>query len=1012
MKGITRTELVWVGKYDEEGNLRPVERTILPFQVVETINESKADRERIQRDLWTLMPRDDTWRNMLIWGDNKVVMSSLLPRFAGKINLIYIDPPFATGQDFSFRVRVGDEEFVKEPSIIEEKAYRDTWGRGLDSYLQMMYERLVLMRELLAEDGSIYIHLGADIAQYIKVVCDEIFGDTNFLNQVIWRFEGPQSPSPIRFATKHEVILRYAKSIDTVFAGDLYYGLKESPDKGRYQLDEEGRYFYTTPKGDYSDESLAQLEQSGRILRTKTGNIRIKHFLELDSEGDLIRKKKVPDVWDDIPSLGLAAQSRENTGFQTQKPERLLDRIIKASSREGDLVADFFCVRKGTRVWVPLPTSPVNGGGALRADGGGALRADGGGASSSYGGVSRLDVSVDSLPDASRDSLPDVGEGWGGVLIPIENLQPGDWVLAHDGQPHRVLRTIRKHHRGLMVGIRHNLSPQTLWVTGDHRVLCQKRTLSYGAQRTWKHIPQEHFLRSRELRKEMTAAEGLLWQALRGEQLGVKFRRQHPIGPYIADFYSWEAGLVIEVDGDSHFTPESQEYDAARTEYLEALGLNVVRVTNEDVFHRREAVLEHIFEATQEATPSEDHYCQWRRAATLKVGDIVFTPLWSPRHRGDEGRRPPVDGRNKKEEGRGEASLDVGEGWSEIYLQPAEIIAIEYMETEEEVYDLEVEGAHSFLTEVCAVHNCGSGTTLAVAEKLGRRWIGCDLSKWAIQVTRKRMLQIEGCKPFEILNLGNYERHKLAANGHWERYVQFILQLYRAEPVTGFKTLHGKKARAYVHVGSVDSPVTMREIRQTLKEAQGAGVREVHFLGWDFEMGLHDLVSQVGEDYGVKIRLVSIPREALEVTNPAKEELRFFDLNYLELEHGVTPCSPPRRRGAAPLPDVGEGQGGVLTVRLKDFIIANPEYLPDEVREKIKKFTDYIDYWAVDWDYKDDTFHNGWQSFRTRKNPKLETEATHTYEQPGTYKVLVKVVDIFGNDTTKMVEITIPEREV
>uniref|UniRef100_A0A7C4EST5 PKD domain-containing protein n=1 Tax=Desulfomonile tiedjei TaxID=2358 RepID=A0A7C4EST5_9BACT len=282
---------------------------------------------------------------------------------------------------------------------------------------------------------------------------------------------------------------------------------------------------------------------------------------------------------------------------------------------------------------------------------------------------------------------------------------------------------------------------------------------------------------------------------------------------------------------------------------------------------------------------------------------------------------------------------------------------------------------------------CGSGTTLAVAEKLGRHWIGCDLSKWAIQVTRKRLLQIEGCKPFEILNLGNYERHKLAANGHWERYVQFILQLYRAEAVTGFATLHGKKARAYVHVGSVDSPVTMREIRQTLKEAQAAGVREVHFLGWDFEMGLHDLVSQVGEDYGVKARLVSIPREALEVTNPAKEEVRFFDLNYLELEHEVN--------------------GRKATVRLKDFIIANPEYLPDEVREKIKKFTDYIDYWAVDWDYKDDTFHNGWQSFRTRKNPRLETKATHTYEQPGRYKVLVKVVDIFGNDTTKMVEVEI-----
>jgi SAM-dependent methyltransferase len=284
---------------------------------------------------------------------------------------------------------------------------------------------------------------------------------------------------------------------------------------------------------------------------------------------------------------------------------------------------------------------------------------------------------------------------------------------------------------------------------------------------------------------------------------------------------------------------------------------------------------------------------------------------------------------------------------------------------------------------------CGSGTTLAVAEKLGRRWIGVDLSKWAIQVSRKRLLQIEGCKPFEIFNLGNYERHKLAANGHWERYVQFILELYRAEPVTGFTTLHGKKARAYVHVGSVDSPVTMREIRQTLKEAQSAGVREVHFLGWDFEMGLHDLVSQVGDDYGVKVRLVSIPREALEVTNPAKEEVRFFDLNYLELEHEVNPKNKK------------------VTVRLKDFIIANPEYIPEEVRQKITKFTDYIDYWAVDWDYRDDTFHNGWQSFRTRKDPKLATEATHTYEKRGSYKILVKVVDIFGNDTTKMVEVEV-----
>jgi adenine-specific DNA-methyltransferase len=638
MKGITRTELVWVGKYDDEGNLRPVERTILPFQVVETVNESKADREKAQRDLFTLMPRDETWRNMLIWGDNKVVMSSLLPRFAGKINLIYIDPPFATGQDFSFRVRVGDEEFVKEPSIIEEKAYRDTWGRGLDSYLQMMYERLVLMRELLAEDGSIYVHLDDTVGHYVKIVLDEVLGDRHFESQIIWQRVTGHSDRQ-GFAINHDLILHYSKgervvwnpqyqAYDGAYLKTHYRGV--DPDGRRYELDQISaagagpprRFFgqlITPPPGTHwrwSQEKIDELCAQGRIVLTKGGTPRYKRYL------DEMPGKLVQSIWADISPVN--SQAKEDTGFDTQKPEALSERIIKASSNEGDLVADFFC---------------------------------------------------------------------------------------------------------------------------------------------------------------------------------------------------------------------------------------------------------------------------------------------------------------------------------------------------------------------------GSGTTLAVAEKLGRRWIGCDLSKWAIQVTRKRLLQIEGCKPFEIMNLGNYERHKLAANGHWQRYVQFILQLYRAEPVTGFTTLHGKKARAYVHVGSVDSPVTMREIRQTLKEAQGSGVREVHFLGWDFEMGLHDLVSQVGEDHGVKVRLVSIPREALEVTNPAKEEVRFFDLNYLELEHEVS--------------------GKKLTVRLKDFIIANPEYIPDEVREKIKKFTDYIDYWAVDWDYKDDTFHNGWQSFRTRKEPKLETKATHTYDQPGTYKVLVKVVDIFGNDTTKMVEVEV-----
>ncbi|MBT9164602.1 MAG: Modification methylase DpnIIB [candidate division WS2 bacterium] len=276
---------------------------------------------------------------------------------------------------------------------------------------------------------------------------------------------------------------------------------------------------------------------------------------------------------------------------------------------------------------------------------------------------------------------------------------------------------------------------------------------------------------------------------------------------------------------------------------------------------------------------------------------------------------------------------------------------------------------------------CGSGTTLAVAEKLGRRWIGSDLSKFAIHTTRKRLLDITNCKPFEVLNLGKYQKAKLKENGV-SRYIDFVLKLYRAEPISGYTTLHGKKAGRMVHIGDVDSIVTEREIRETVKECAGTGIKSVDILGWDFEMGLHDLVDRIGDEHSVKIRLVQIPREALEVKDAAREEIKFFDLNYLEVEHRVN--------------------GKTLNIALKDFVISNPEYLPEEVREKVKKFTDYIDYWAVDFDYKNDTFHNMWQSFRTKKHPALETKYSHPYEKTGKYQVLVKVVDIFGNDTNKV----------
>src|SRR5262249_54415731 len=196
---ITKTELVWPGKYNDDGTRKEVARVSLPFQVIETINESRATREAEKDGQLTLFDiyegkEGDTfeegWKNKLIWGDNLLVMGSLLEKFAGKIDLIYIDPPFATGADFSFTTEIGDSELevTKEQSILEEKAYRDTWGSGLSSYLSMLSQRLTLLRELLSDKGSVYVHLGWDISGYVLDLMNEIFGEDCLQNIIVYNF--------------------------------------------------------------------------------------------------------------------------------------------------------------------------------------------------------------------------------------------------------------------------------------------------------------------------------------------------------------------------------------------------------------------------------------------------------------------------------------------------------------------------------------------------------------------------------------------------------------------------------------------------------------------------------------------------------------------------------------------------------------------------------------------------------------------------------------------------------
>lgn len=342
-------ELIWYQKYDkiELKEKLPIEKPNLPFQTVETINKPRIEggitAPLFPEDEWPKnYPKD--WKNLLIWGDNKLVMSSLIKQgWAGKINLIYIDLPFFTGADFTVRTKIGDEQIEKEPSIIEERAYKDTWSGGIASYFKYMYERLVLMRELMTDNGFIYVHLDWHVGHYVKVMMGEIFGYENFMNEIVWRYEGPQSPSPTHFASKHDVILRYAKNFLMVNANELWFYEKVLAKESWLKKDEQGRWFYTLLKGDYTEESLTKLEVEGRLYKTSSGKIRIKYFVEPTSDGYFLKKKKIPDVWDDIPSLGLASSTVEKVNFDTQKPEALLKLIIITSSNEGDLVADFFC---------------------------------------------------------------------------------------------------------------------------------------------------------------------------------------------------------------------------------------------------------------------------------------------------------------------------------------------------------------------------------------------------------------------------------------------------------------------------------------------------------------------------------------------------------------------------------------------------------------------------------------------------------------------------------------------
>ncbi len=342
-------ELVWNGKTHEVTN------AVLPFQVIEQVDEPRAEVDtKLQMSMFDVDERGRQlkgWQNKLIWGDNKLILSSLKNgplrdeiEKQGGLKLIYIDPPFDISADFSMDIEIGEETFTKKANILEEIAYRDTWGKGSDSFISMIYERLRLMRDLLAKDGSIFVHCDWRVSGSMRLVLDETFGNEFFNNEIIWQRDavgkGAKKNSN-QWSRELESIFWYSKSSEYKFNQQYrpnveltHTQLKEF----RYK-ESDGRLFKIVTLGDYSQKSIDQMKLENLIYTTSTGKEYKKYYLD---EFQLA----IGSLWNDIANIS-HGKNPEVLDYPTQKPEKLLDRIIRSASDEGDLVADFF-VGSGT----------------------------------------------------------------------------------------------------------------------------------------------------------------------------------------------------------------------------------------------------------------------------------------------------------------------------------------------------------------------------------------------------------------------------------------------------------------------------------------------------------------------------------------------------------------------------------------------------------------------------------------------------------------------------------------
>jgi hypothetical protein len=357
---------------------------------------------------------------------------------------------------------------------------------------------------------------------------------------------------------------------------------------------------------------------------------------------------------------------------------------------------------------------------------------------------------------------------------------------------------------------------------------------------------------------------------------------------------------------------------------------------------------------------------------------------------------------------------------------------------------------------------CGSGTTLAVAEKLGRRWIGSDLGKFGIHTTRKRMIGVQrelkkagkNFRAFEILNIGRYERENfLSVNEDLreadkarqaaqkeQEFIDLIITAYKAEKISSFKNIVAKKRDCLVAVGPINMPVSAKFIEETISECRENNFLKIDVLGFDYDMGI-DFAAYKTEK--IHISFKKIPREVFDKKAVDKERVKFYDVAFVEAKP-IIQGRGGNKEIAIELVDfsvfynqdnskeVGDnlrpGGSKVLLENGELFKITKDKITEETSREILtKKWSDWIDYWAVDFNFSDRKeiiqivengeekavwtgdyiFDNEWQTFRTKKDRNLELVSAFKEISHGRYKIAVKIVDIFGNDTTKIIEIEV-----